>query len=293
MVGKVYLEPKELVHFFCHACKHRFEAIPARTEDAPDRPWHPFSYFSPCPSCEAEATQVGWERNLMKAYHCQTGPRFNGTAKNPLGLQRFNGLKHGLTAKVAEFYPAIPGKYPECKTCDMFSSCKMNKACMKKAELFMQHHIAFESGDPSMLNGFRASMQAKIQTIIDHITLTIIQDGVSVRTPKWYTDADGVLHLAEYTDDEGNRRLIEEISAHPLLKTLGDIIAKNGMTLSDSAMTKRQSGEVAPLEADTSAPSGAELREWKDRSERQGQALMKMIQRSQDVIDITPEVEKQ
>jgi len=299
-MGKVYLDPKPLIHFKC-GCGHMFEAEPGRTEDEPSRPWHPFRYFARCPNCEAEAEQVPWEVSQIKACSRATGPRTKeGIAKvtkNLAGhptpeemlITRFNGLKHGMRSSVATFWPARPGKYPQCETCEIRNSCRKNTACMKKTELYMKHHIAFETGDPTMLNGLRATLQANIQAVIDDMFLAIIQDGVRLKTPQWYYDKDGTFHWAAGADPEtGEMTKLYEIQAHPLIKLVGDLIAKNGMTLSDASMTNRQAGDAPQAEQDNSAPTGDELREWKERSERQQQQLMKMIQRSQNVIDVTP-----
>jgi len=202
---------------------------------------------------------------------------------------RFNAMKHGLRAKVATYFPAKPGKYPHCDGCEFFNGCEKTVACMKRTELYMRHHIAFETRDPTLLTGIRAQLQANIQAIIDDIILSIIRDGVSIKTPKWYTDPDGTFHLAEYVDDDGNRRLIEEMHANPLLRTLGDMIAKNGMTLTDESMTMRQQDCSVSSAADASGVSTEEMRDFQRRNEAQMSALIGMIKRSEKIIDITPQ----
>jgi len=304
-MAKLNLDAKAICHFRCanKSCKHKFEASPDRTIPDDTRPWHPFRYFAACPICGEECKQAHWEVALAKAFTNQTGPRTpEGKAqatKNLEGhptpeetkLTRFNALKHGMSAKVATFWPARPGKYAQCDTCEMFDTCKTNPACMKKVELYMKHHVAFATGDPSMLSGLRATMQANIQAVIDDMFLAIIKDGARLKTPKWYYDKDGICHVASINDPEtGEAITIHEIQAHPLIKMVGDLIAKNGMTLADTGMTPRQSVETHETERDTTAPTGDELREWKVRSDRQQEQLMKMIQRSQNVIDVTPEV---
>jgi len=299
-MGKLQLEPRSTVHFKC-CCGHAFEAEPSRVEDEPARPWHPYRYFTECLDCGSEAEQAHWEVALLKAYTKATGPRTkdgiaavtNNLKGHPTAeetkITRFNALKHGMRSSVATFWPAKPGKYPQCDGCDILETCAENPACMKKVELYMKHHVAFETGDPSMLSGLRATLQANIQAVIDDMFLAIIQDGVRLKTPQWYYDKNGDFHWASKESPEtGEIVTLYEIQAHPLIKLVGELVSKNGMTLSDASMTQRQAGDNPESERDSTAPTGEELREWKERSDRQQQQLMKMIQRGQNVIDVTP-----
>jgi hypothetical protein len=246
------------------------------------------------------ADQVQWEINLIKAHSRATGPTSEdgkaASARNIEGhptpeetrLTRFNAIKHAQRAEVATYFPAKPGKYSACNGCEFLEGCADQVACLKKTELFMRHHIAFETRDPTLLTSMRASLHAKVQAIIDDILLSIIQDGVRIKAPQWYYDKDGGFHLAEYTDDAGERRLIEEINSHPLLKTLGDLIGKVGLTLSDEGMTMcQQDGSHEEKKGDAGV-SQDEMREWQARNEKNANALMDMVSRSHGVIDITP-----
>lgn len=237
----------------------------------------------------------------MKAHARASGPTSSegraASARNIDGhptpeetrLTRFNSLKHGLRSTVATYFPARPGKYPQCEGCELFDGCEQQVACMKKTELFMRHQIAFETRDPTLLASMRAVLHANVSAIIDDIVLSILQDGVRLKTPAWYYDKDGGFHLAEYTDSHGERRLIEEVTAHPLLKTLGDMISKVGLTLSDEGMTMRQQDGMPDDEDKASGISPDEMRDWQRRSEKQTDALMAMVHRSHDVIDVTPD----
>jgi len=302
-MGKLSPDPKNSLHFRC-GCGHAFEAAPSRTEDAPDRPWHPYRYFTGCPDCGQDSEQAFWEINLLKAYSRSTGPTskdgIEAVTKNIEGhptpqetqLTRFNALKHGMRSEVATFFPARPGHYPQCATCDLIETCETGPACMKKTELYMKHHIAYETGDPSILAGLRATLQANIQAVIDDMFLAIIQDGVRLKTPQWYYDKDGDFHWAkgiDPTDPTGKSQIVlYEIQAHPLIKLVGELISKNGMTLSDSSMTVRQAGDGDGATQETDKVSNDELRDWKKESDRQTNQLMGMIKRSQNVIDVTP-----
>lgn len=245
------------------------------------------------------AEQAHWEVALYKARAHATGPRTpEGKARSAKNLEghptpeealrtRFNALKHGLRARVATWFPAKPGKYPHCSGCAYFDGCEKQVACQARTELFLRHRIAWETRDPSLLADLRADLHANVQAIIDDIVLAIARTGVEVRQPQWYYDKDGTLHIAEYTDDEGNRRVIEEIRAHPLLKHLSDMIAKLGLGLADEGMTMRQADR--PAESDKSdVMSPEEMRAFQQRHEQQMQALLAMVQRSRDIIDVTP-----
>ena len=241
------------VNFHCRACGSRFAADPGRVEDAPDVEHHPWRYFAPCATCGSEAEQSAWERALLKAWSRATGPRTpEGKAASAANLEghptpeeaqrtRFNGLKHGLTARVATYFPAAPGRYPHCAGCSYFADCSpADVACRVRTELFMRHHVAFESGDPKLLMDVRADTQAALQALINDMILAIVADGgPRIREVQWYHDEAGV-HVARYLDEGTSQWVnITEIKAHPLLKHLMDFIQKNSLTLADMGMTPR------------------------------------------------------
>jgi hypothetical protein len=240
-------------HFYCPECRYRFEAEPDHIVEANEKVHHPWRYFAACPKCGHDrARQESWEQNMMAGWAKATGPRTEeGKAKVAKNLEgyptpeqalrtRFNAMKHGLTAQVATFFPAKPGKYPHCDTCDIaWDVCFSQVACMKRTELFLKHQVAFQTKDPGLLTELRANLHANIQAIIDDMILAIVSTGVQIKAPKYFIDKDGGLQLAEYTDNEGHRRLIEEISAHPLLKVLTEFLAKNSLSLADMQMTPK------------------------------------------------------
>lgn len=257
-----------LVRFHCPECDHRWEGEPGRVVDVPDKSHHPWDYFAECPACGEEAHQDRREQSWLKAWANATGPRtqegLERTAKNLDGhptpeearRTRFNAMKHGAFANTAHYFPAKPGRYPECDGCPYFHSCGIggNFACQRKTELFLQHDIAFDAQDPSLLQGLRARMHATVTAILDMIMQDIIARGVMLETPAWYYDKDGGFHLAEFEVDHngnriiagdrdpedwghGERQLIMEVKEHPLLKRMSEIIKSTGMTLADSGMT--------------------------------------------------------
>lgn len=290
------------VNFVCSDCRHKFSSEPARVEDSPGRS-HPFAYYADCALCGAEAYQAPWEQALMASYGKHTGPKTpegkTAAADNLAGhptkeettRTRFNAMKHGLKARVAKYFPAKPGAYPHCKTCDIdWDECAGNIACMRRTELFMRHQIAFETGDPALLTDIRSDLQASIQAIIDDIVLAITSEGVTLRNPAYSFDKDGGFHIAEYTDSEGERQLIEEVKAHPLLKILSEFITRNGLSLNDMAMTPkiveendRAMGNLAGEDVQKD-----DLLEYQKNQTRQLEALRDMITRSQDSLKNDP-----
>lgn len=230
-----------------------FKSDPARVDADPDDAIHPWRYFALCPDCKAECPQAHWERSLMKAWQHATGPTTDdgkaAAAANLVGhptkeeslRTRFNAMKHGAAAKVATYFPASPGKYPMCATCDVdHDYCRSQSCCIRQTQNFMLHHAAFEQRKPGMLTGMYAEMQAAIYSILQQIIMTIISDGVKLERPEFHFDENGSLSLATYVDREsGEQRTIMEVSAHPLLKAMSELLSRNNMSLADMGMTNK------------------------------------------------------
>lgn len=250
----------------------------------------------------------------MAAQGKQTGPRTpEGIAAATKNLEghptpeearrtRFNGLKHGLFARTARYFPARPGRYPHCNNCDIdWGHCATQPACIKRTELFLKHHIAFETGDPTMLMQLRADLQANVQAIIDDMVLAIIGEGVQLKTPAWYYDKEGCFHLAEYREGErgrpgdedyteGERRLIYEINAHPLLKILSDFIAKNALSLADMNMTPRAQEQEETLRGtlDAQRQTQDDMLTFQQRQTAALEAMTAAIERSRQKLARDP-----
>lgn len=279
----------DVVKFHCPECDHRWSGLPARIVDAPDKSHHPWDYFAECPECGAEAHQDRREQALLKAWANATGPRtpegLANTAKNLEGhptpeearRTRFNAMKHGAYAETARYFPAKPGRYPECDGCPYFDDCGIgpNIACQRKTELYLRHQIAFDSQDPGLLQGLRASMHATVVAILDSLMQDIIRRGVSLESPAWYYDKDGDFHLAEYVDSAGQRQLITEVKEHPLLKRLSEIIKSTGLTLSDSGMTVASQQDKDLIEGHL-AGQGSDRQTMLEYQQQQARALENM-----------------
>lgn len=243
----------DTVVFRCQPCKHTFECAPHSVQDAPEQPWHPYAYSAPCPVCGESCSQAHFQRNLMKAWSRSTGPKTaagkavvrQNLAGHPTPEEvqrtRFNALKHGMNARTARYFPSKPDGYPACESCDIDRDfCRSQPACQRQTQLFMLHHAAFDQRDPKHLTAIYSDMQAAITAIIQQVLQTIVADGVTLRSPAWKVDAEGNVVIGEYTEPAtGELKIIYEVNAHPLIRSLQDFLSKNGMSLADMGMTPK------------------------------------------------------
>lgn len=246
-------KPLSEITFYCVKDFKTFKAEPSRIEDSPEKEHHPFTYYGACPTCGVECEQVGWERNLLKAHVKATGPKTPegkaATAANLVGhptpeealRTRFNAMKHGMSARTATYFPSKPDGYAFCNGCDVDRVyCASQPACVKKTELFMLHHAAFEQRNPKHLHGIYSDLQSSIFALVQEIIRTIIVDGVKIEMVKWYTDEDGKVLVADYIDEHGKVQVIKEsVIANPLFKPLGELLSRNGLSLADMGMTNK------------------------------------------------------
>ena len=236
------------------------------------------------------AEQAAWEKALLKAHACATGPKTEAgkaAVTANLRIRPFNAVKHGLYARTATYFPAKPGKYARCDGCEHLATLGClapPRACLKRHELLLRHDIAFRTQDPTLLLQNRSDTQAAIQGLIDDMILAIAQDGgPRIQEVVWYHDKDGVLHLAKWRDRFGTEHQIHEIKAHPLLKPLMEFISKNNMTLADLEMTPKARDEQSALQGFLDQ-EGERQETLLDYQERQAQALedvQSLIARSQ------------
>jgi hypothetical protein len=295
------------VRFRCPGCLERWEGAPERVVDAPADTWHPWHYFATCPECGSEAHQDPQERALLKAWAHATGPttpeglercREAGTeaAQKPrdpsvLARTRFNGLKHGLNAKVATFYPARPGKYPHCNGCEYFVECGItSQACLKRAELFLKHHVAFETRNPELLNGLNAELHANLRALLDDMILAVIGDGAVLRAPEWFVDKDGRVRIAMYIDDKGEEKILQKIEANPLLKHIKELVQAAGLSLADLAMTPKVHQQQEELTGQLAGQRVAQenLLDYQRRQTEALESLSGLIQRAREAAAADP-----
>jgi len=253
-IGNMNQSADRSITFHCTACSYKFESLQFDVEEAPEQS-HPWNYYCDCPVCSSKAGQINWQKASFAALGKQTGPKTDaGKAAVTRNLEghptpeemqriRFNAVTHGLNAKVARFHPPKPGKYPSCNTCEYLpdQSCRKLPACVKKTEIFMRTHLAFETGNPDLMMDLLADNQANFQALMMDMFLTVIADGVTVTAPKMYYDKEGKCHVFEYEDkdDPGEKIVVKEIQQHPLLKPLIDLMSKNKMSLEDLNLTPK------------------------------------------------------
>jgi len=301
--------PNTHINFHCSNCGDKFKSEPNRVEDVEDRPWHPFEYFAVCPECGAESPQVQWEKNIFKANTMATGPRTaEGRAKSAKNLEghptpqeaqitRLNAMKHGLFAKTSKFFPAKPGRYPQCDDCEYLKDkvCVEHKACLKRAEVMLRFQVAFEHKDPEKLMDMFAETHAAMHTMIDWMIMTIAADGgPQLKSPTWYYDKDGKFHLAKWTDENNIKHQLYDHQAHPLMKPLIEYVNKLSMSLNDLGMTPKVQDENDIMKGFISQNEKAQETEgsFQQRLEDNSNKLLNLIQGSHiahPVKEINPE----
>jgi hypothetical protein len=100
--------------------------------------------------------------------------------------------------------------------------------------------VAYQNGDPRLLRDLNAVQQANLRALFDDMLISVVSDGVALKTPAYSFDKDGGFNLARYLDQKtGEMVQIMDVKAHPLLKPLFDLMSKNNMTLADDAMTNK------------------------------------------------------
>lgn len=284
-----------LVRFKCEGCRYVWEAEPSEVIDCPEDEWHPWIYRAECPSCGGfDQRQDPQQRRMLKMWAKATGPRTPegraAVAKNLAGhptpsealRTRFNRMQHGMYARTAKYFPAKPGRYPQCEGCEyLVSICHQQVACLKRTDLLLKHQIAFETKDPSLLTELRADMQGGITALIDDILLSIVQEGVSLKTPKTTEGKDGT-KLLEYLDANGDTRQIIEIHAHPLLRVLTEFLSRNQLSLGDLRMTPKVVEEEEALQGQLahSKANQVDALEYARRTATAQESLLDMIRQA-------------
>lgn len=288
--------PKPVVAFICKACKTKFEKEPDRHEDAPDRPWHPFSYFSACPECGAESPQAWWQINIWKGHANATGPTsaegIAAVTQNIAGhptpqealITRFNAMTHGNSAKVARHFPARPGKYEICEGCEYLEDvCKNQKGCLKRAEINLRYQIAFSTKDPGALMDLHSDRLASLHSLIDEMIYIIAKDGTRLTAPKMYYDKEGSCHVFDYIDDDtGEKVIVYEHTEHPLLKRVFEAIAKLGLSMPDMNMTPKGQDETNIIKGHLAKEASDQetMEQFQERSTKALESLADKIERS-------------
>ena len=286
---KRWSEELDTVNFRCQVCRYTWEEKPDLVEpdEAPEAAHHPWRYFATCPVCKASnQPQAPWERALLKAHQTSTGPRTpegqKATTANLAGhptpeealRTRFNAMKHGLNARVANYFPAKPDGYAFCKRCDVDRYwCAEQPACVKQTETFMLHSVAFEQRNPRALAKIHGDLHAALVASLQMCLQAVLGDGVVIKTPKleMVPDADGVLRneAVSYFDAAGQVHYIYDYMANPAFKPIADLITRLGLSLSDLGMTiKAQDEEEGALRGRLGGNDERVVEETSDFSQR-------------------------
>lgn len=241
--------PLDKVTFRCIPCAYTFDAEPARIEDHPEVAAHPWAYFAPCPHCEEDCAEIAHNRNIRLGWG-KSGPSdpywLDGKrtmTPEQRARNKFNALKHGMYAREARFFPAHPGS-KWCDGCEInHDHCRAQPACIRDASLVMRHVVAFQNRDPAMLREEHALLHGRMHVMLGRMMHHILQRGVALEAPRIYIDQE---HGPKPVLDADGNQLIE-ITAHPLIKQMIDLIQKMGMTFEDLGMTEKQQTEEKQL----------------------------------------------
>ena len=263
MPSKDWSDQLRHVNFRCGDCRRAFSSVPDLVEDDPETPWHPWRYFANCPRCSApHQPQANWERALLKAHQESTGPITPqgkaASAANLAGhptpeeanLTRFNAMKHGMHARVATFFPARPGKYSFCESCDVDPVwCASQPACVKQTELFMLHHAAMEQRNPKHLGRIHADIMSALTASLTLCLQAVLADGVVIKTPKVELSRDGVPVTLSYVDENGDTQFVYDYHSNPAFKPIADLVSRLGLSMSDLGLTVKAIDEDDPAGA--------------------------------------------
>jgi len=243
------------LNFRCADCKLRFESenftIEQNDQGGLDH------YFAECPQCNQMVPQLYWERNLMKAHRKATGPQTaEGKAKVRENLRghptkeatkwtRWNAMYTGAHAQAGAIFPAKPGKYPNCKTCEVDKKwCASQLACKTKTELFLLYHVAWKTGNPELLAELASRKNAMLEAISSDMMLGVISEGVTLRQPQFFVNPKtGECDLVR--DEQGD--VVKTVLAHPLLKYIPEYMKIANQQPADFNMTRRQQGDQNPV----------------------------------------------
>ncbi|WP_290906181.1 hypothetical protein [Aquabacterium sp.] len=263
MPSKDWSEQLRHVSFRCGACKHAWQAEPDLVDDDPQTDFHPHRYFGHCPKCKAQnQPQAGWERALMAAHQAATGPITPegkaASAGNLVGhptpeearLTRFNAMKHGMNARVAQYFPPKPGKYAFCGQCDVDRTwCAEQPACAKQTELFMLHHAAVDQRNPKHLAAIHADILAAVTAALQLCLQAVLGEGVLIKQPRVEMDREGNPVTLTYLQADGTKGYIYDYQANPAFKPITDLISRLGLSMGELGLTVKASEEDDPAGA--------------------------------------------
>ena len=286
---------KTSIKFHCSlkngGCGWRFESNNYRNEPYLEREWHPWRHLADCPHCGEEAEQASQQIASWRAAYVGKSPAVKAKIseankdRDPASyaVSRFNAITHGMSAETAKFYPARPGKYDQCEGCEFLNDgCGTSslKHCAKRTELFVQFNLAMEEGNSGMLGRLMASNQAALHALLGDMMRAVAKRGVELESPEFsFNKLTGKVDLAEWEDEEGNKRIITKIEAHPLLPHIINYFHKNGSTLADLSLTPAAAKEEERLQGflDNEQQSRESLADAQQAMHRQLEGLQRII----------------
>jgi len=218
------LKPKPFIYLKCLDCpdtKENLFLIPPEEKQG----------FT-CPICGGVniSTPPWWYVNLVDAWRSgKGGPKTQkGKARSAI-----NSITHGKYSHTA-YYPAKPGKYPECENCPYREICeKEKKICYKRNEKILKYVYALEYGDMSPISEEAGVKLAKLDILMDQIYHEIMEEGLTQE----------VIGMTQKGDE-----WVKEKKANPLLLELRAIAKDLGYTSTDWNLTKKSQKETKYLD---------------------------------------------
>jgi len=152
------------------------------------------------------------------------------------------------------------------------------------------HQAAFEQRDPKKLSGIYANLHAGVFALIQNMVQTIVADGVVIESIVWSKDERGDVKVAEYTDEKGTQRILKNsVEEHPLLRPLGQLLTRTGLTLGDMGMTTRVQEQAEEFETGFKKPeSMPALTDVQNRAVLALENLAGMVAKAKDATDKDP-----
>jgi Zn finger protein HypA/HybF involved in hydrogenase expression len=262
-------EQKERTTFWCPQCRWRWESAAERVEASTDSP-HPFDYFATCPKCGTEAGESPQIKSLYRAWLNITGSKSpeisnrNLCQPDPVRT-RFNGLKHGMYAKKARYFPAKEGRYAECEGCGYAEECEESGVCLEMSKIKMMVQRAVDERDPRALTDLVKGTQADLFIMLQRMFSRVFKDGETLKAPVWSGTKEGY-ELVKNAEGEQ----VYELNEHPLLKRIVDVVAKNNLSLADLLLTPKTAEESQAIKGhlDGEKESREDLAGYRDKRNR-------------------------
>lgn len=283
---------KPEIRFHCTrssgGCGARFASTDYHTDPNPDQEWHPYQHTAVCPRCAEDTHPASHQLAGWKSAATPLSPESRAKisaaqkSRDPASyeISKTNALITGANAKVIKIWPAKPGKYAECETCEYLTNgCATDfQYCADKTDLYVKFMMAQETGNSAFLGQEMAATQAGIAAITASMIRILAQKGVTIETPI-YTKTENGIEVATYTDEEGKTRTITRTEAHPLLPHLINYVSKNTMTLGDMGLTPKVKEEHRQMQGylDAKEADCETLNEATQAQQSMVQNLMRVI----------------